>query len=65
MGRRLSKEEIQRANKPVKRCSDLLTIRETQLKATVRYRFTLTTMPIKNERYIVKSIDEDVEKSGP
>ena len=63
MNRHFFKEDLQRAQRHMKRCSASLATREMKIKTTMRYPFILVRMAIINQQKT--SVGEVVEKREP
>ena len=63
LNRQFSKEDIQRAQRHMKRCSASLAIREMQSKTTMKFQFISVRMANINKS--TTNVEEDAEKREP
>ena len=64
LNRHFSKEDVQMANKHMQRCSVSLVIGEMQIKTTMSYPFTLTSIAV-IKKTDNSSVGEDMKKLNP
>ena len=64
LNRHFSKEGVQMANKHMQRCSVSLVIGEMQIKTTMSYPFTLTSIAV-IKKTDNSSVGEDMKKLNP
>ena len=64
LNRQFSKEDIEMANKHMKRCSISLIIRKMQIKITMRYNLTLVRMAVIKKSTTINA-GKGVEKREP